>query len=78
MEHWGAMKDDMFSIRISSIRVKVIVHTKIMIDGRRLCSELDFLWIKGMENALDGPFSTKSCALDMFLYISVIFTFQHL
>ncbi len=34
MEHWGAITDDMLSNRILGIRVEVIVHTKMMIDGR--------------------------------------------
>ncbi len=41
MEHWGTMTKDMLSCRILSIRVEVIVHIEMVIDGRRLCSELD-------------------------------------
>jgi hypothetical protein len=62
------MLDDMFNSRISGIKVAVIIYTKMMTDGRRLCNELDLLHIRGMKNALDGPFSTRSCALDKFFY----------
>jgi len=41
MERWGAMTKDMLSCCILGIRVEVIVHTEMVIDGRRLCSELD-------------------------------------
>jgi hypothetical protein len=68
MEHCGVMTNDMLNNRISGIRVEVIVHTKMVTDGRRLCNELDLLRIGGLENALDGPFGTKPCALYMFLY----------
>jgi hypothetical protein len=40
----------------------------MVIDGRRLCSELDLFQIGGLERALGGPFDTISCALDRFLY----------
>jgi len=68
MERWGAMTEDVLSIRISGIRVEVTVHTEMVIDGRRLCSELDLFRIGGLESALGGPFDTISCALDKFLY----------
>ncbi len=41
MERWGAMTEDVLSSRISGIKVKVTVHTEMVIDGRRLCNELD-------------------------------------
>ncbi len=41
MEHWGAMAKNVLSNRISGIRFEVTVHTKMVIDGRRLCNELD-------------------------------------
>jgi hypothetical protein len=68
MERWGTMTEDVLSSRISGIRVEVIVHTKMVIDGRRLCTELDLFQIGGLESALGGPFDTISCALDRFLY----------
>jgi hypothetical protein len=68
MECWGGLTDDMLSSRISGIRVQVTVHTEMVIDGRRLCSELDLFRIIGLESALGGPFGTISCALDRFLY----------
>jgi hypothetical protein len=68
MEHWGAMTEDVLSTRISGIRVEVTVHTEMVIDGRRLCSELDLFRIGGLESALGGPFGTVSGALDRFLY----------
>jgi hypothetical protein len=68
MERWGAMSEDVLSTRISGIRVEVTVHTEMVIDGRRLCSELDLFRIGGLESALGGPFGIVSGALDMFLY----------
>jgi hypothetical protein len=68
MERWGAMIEDVLSSRISGIRVEVTVHTEMVIDGRRLCSELDLFWIGGLESALGRPFATISCALDGFLH----------
>jgi hypothetical protein len=68
MEHWGAMTEDVLSSRISAIRVEVTVHTEMVVDGRRLYSELDLFRIGGLESALGGPFETISCALDRFLY----------
>jgi hypothetical protein len=68
MERWGAMTENVLSTRISGIRVEVTVHTKMVIDGQRLCSELDLFRIGGLESALGGPFDTISCALDRFLY----------
>ncbi|CAK9278385.1 unnamed protein product [Sphagnum jensenii] len=68
MECWGGLIDDMLNSRIVGIKVEVIVHTEMVIDGRRLCSELDLFQIGGLESALGGPFSTISCALDKFLY----------
>jgi hypothetical protein len=68
MECWGAMSEDVLSTRISGIRVEVTVHTEMVIDGRRLCSELDLFRIRGLESALGGPFGTISGALDRFLY----------
>jgi hypothetical protein len=68
MERWGAMAEDVLSTRILGIRVEVTVHTEMVIDGRRLCSELDLFRIGGLESALGGPFGTVSGALDMFLY----------
>jgi len=68
MERWGAMTKDVLSSRISGIRVEVTVHTEMVIDGRRLCNELDLFWIGGLESALGGPFDTISCALNRFLY----------
>jgi hypothetical protein len=68
MECWGGLTDDMLNSCILGIKVEVIVHTKMVIDGRRLCSELDLFQIGGLESALGGPFSTISCALDKFLY----------
>ncbi len=53
---------------ISDVRVEVIIHTKMVVDGHRLCSELDLFRIGGLESALGGPFNTISCALDRFLY----------
>jgi len=55
MEHWGAMTEDVLSSRISAIRVELTVHTKMVIDGRCLCSELDLFQIGGLERALGGP-----------------------
>jgi hypothetical protein len=68
MERWGAMLEDVLSTRISGIRVEVIVHTEMVIDGCRLCSELDLFRIGALESALGGPFGTVSGALDRFLY----------
>jgi hypothetical protein len=68
MERWGAMREDVLSSRISGIRVELTVHTEMVIDGRRLCSELDLFQIGGLERALGGPFDIISCALDRFLY----------
>jgi hypothetical protein len=34
MERWGVMTKDILSSRISGIRVEVIVHTEMVIDGR--------------------------------------------
>ncbi len=68
MQRWGAMTEDVLSSRISGIRVEVTVHTEMVIDGRRLCSELDLFRIGGLESALGGPFGTMSFALDRFLY----------
>jgi hypothetical protein len=58
----------MLSSRISGIRVEVIVHTEMVIDGCQLCSELDLFRIGGLESALGGPFGTTSFTLDRFLY----------
>jgi len=41
MERWGAMTKDVLNSRISGIRVEVIVHTEMVIDGRRFCNEFD-------------------------------------
>jgi hypothetical protein len=68
MERWGAMSEDVLSTRISGIRVEVTVHTEMVIDERRLCSELDLFRIGGLESALGGPFGILSGALDRFLY----------
>jgi hypothetical protein len=68
MERWGAMAEDVLSTRILGIRVEVIVHTEMVIDGRRLYSELDLFRIAGLESALGGPFGIVSGALDRFLY----------
>ncbi|KAH9569633.1 hypothetical protein CY35_02G000700, partial [Sphagnum magellanicum] len=59
---------DVLSSRISGIRVEVIIHIEMVIDGRRFCSELDLFRIGGLKSALGGPFATISCALDMFLH----------
>jgi hypothetical protein len=40
----------------------------MVIDGCRLCSELDLFRIGGLESALGGPFGTVLGALDRFLY----------
>ncbi len=45
---------DMLNSFISGIRVEVIVHTEMVINGRRLCSELDLFRIGGMESVLGG------------------------
>jgi hypothetical protein len=76
------MSEDVLSTRISGIRVEVTVHTKMVIDGRRLCSELDLFRIGGLESALGGPFGTVSGGLDRFLhrcrfYISAFATEIH-
>jgi len=68
MERWGAMTKDVLSSRISGIRVEVTIHIEMVIDGRRLCNELDLFQIERLESALGGPFDTISCALDRFLY----------
>jgi len=68
MERWGAMTKDILSSRISGIRVEVIIHTEMVIDGRRLCNELDLFRTGGLESALGGPFDIISRALDRFLY----------
>jgi len=68
MERWRAMTEDVLSSRISGIRVEVTVHIEMVIDGRRLCSELDLFRIEGLESALGRPFGIISCALDRFLY----------
>jgi len=68
MECWGGLTDDMLSSRISGIRVEVTIHTEMVIDGRRLCSELDLFRIGRLESVLGGPFGIISCALDRFLY----------
>jgi hypothetical protein len=68
MERWGAMTEDVLSSRISGIRVEVTVHTEMVIDGCRLCNELDLFRIGGLESALGGPLGTISRALDRFLY----------
>jgi len=62
------MTEDVLSSLIPGIRVKLTVHTEMVIDGRRLCSELDLFQIGGLEIALGGHFDTISCALDRFLY----------
>jgi hypothetical protein len=68
MERWGAMSNEVLSTRISGIRVEVAVHIEMVIDGRRLCNELDLFRIGGLESALGGPFGTILGALDRFLY----------
>ncbi len=68
MERWGAMSEDVLSTHILGIRVEVTVHTEMVIDGRRLCSELDLFRIGGLESALGGPFGIVLGALDRFLY----------
>jgi hypothetical protein len=68
VERWGATIDDMLNSRILGIRVKVTIHIEMVVDGRRLCSELDLFRIGGLESALSEPFGTISCALDRFLY----------
>jgi hypothetical protein len=55
MERWGAMIEDVLSSHISGIRVEVTLHIEMVIDGRRLCSELDLFQIGGLERALGGP-----------------------
>jgi hypothetical protein len=55
MEHWGAMTEDVLSSRISGIKVEVTLHTEMVINGRRLCSELDLFQIGGLKRALGGP-----------------------
>ncbi len=59
---------DMLSDRLSSIKAKIIIHIEMVFGGHRLCSSLDLFRIRGLENTLGGPLSTRSCALYMFLY----------
>jgi hypothetical protein len=68
MERWKSITHDMFSNRSSNIKVEIIVHTKMVINGCQLCKEFDLLWIGSLKNALGGPFGIRSCALDKFLY----------
>jgi hypothetical protein len=58
----------MFSNHSSNIRVEITIHTKMVINGCQLCSELDLLWIGSLKNALGGSFGIRSCARDKFLY----------
>ncbi len=68
MERWKLITYDMLSNHFSNIKVEITVHTKMVINGRQLCSELDLLSIGSLKNALGGPFGIRSCALDKFLY----------
>jgi hypothetical protein len=56
MERWKLITYDMFSNRSSNIRVEITLHTKMVINGHRFCSELDLLWIRSLKNILGGPF----------------------
>jgi len=60
MERWKSITYDMFSNCSSNIRVDITVHTKMVINGHRLCSELDLLWIRSLKNILSGPFGHVS------------------
>jgi hypothetical protein len=62
------MTDDMFNNHMSNIKVTIIIHTKMVIDGHSFYSKLNLLWIICFKNALRRPFGTKSCALRSFLY----------
>jgi len=48
MECWEAMTKDVLSSCISGIKVEVTVHTEMVIDGHRFCSELDLFRIRGL------------------------------
>jgi hypothetical protein len=62
------MTDDMFSNHLSSIKVMIIIHTKMMIDECQLYNELDLLRIVGLKYTLGKFVGTRSCALHRFLY----------
>jgi hypothetical protein len=68
MECWKLITYDMFSNRSSNIRVDITIHTKMVINGHQLCSELDLLRIGNLKNTLGEPFGIRSCAMDKFLY----------
>jgi hypothetical protein len=68
MERCGTMTVYMPSSRLSSIRVEIIVHIKIVINGCQFYIELDFLRIRGLEIALGELFNIRSCAMGRFLY----------
>jgi hypothetical protein len=74
MERWGAIIEDVLNSRISGIRVEIIVHTEMVIDERRLCSELDLFRIGGLKTALGGPFGPIMCIRQVFVLVS----FPHL
>jgi hypothetical protein len=50
--------------RLGGLRLEVIVRTDKVIDGRRLCSELDHLHISGVERATGGDFEGGSVSFD--------------
>lgn len=61
------MSNDMRMARLLGTTLEVTVHTKRVNDGRRICSGLDLLTIKGIERALGGNFKVKQATMDIFL-----------
>jgi hypothetical protein len=76
IKHWETMTNNMFS-QLLYIKVEIIIHTHMVINGCRLYIELNLLWTGGLENAwvsllvLGHMFWTK-------IYISITSTYQHL
>lgn len=62
------MINDMFSNHLSSIKVMITIHTKMMIDERQLYNELDLLRIGSLKYTLGKFVGTRSCALHRILY----------
>lgn len=64
---WQAMSEDRRKDRLLGIRVEITIIADKVIDGRQVCSELNFFQIEGLEDFFGGAFDLHTLSIDEFL-----------
>nr|PNR33666.1 hypothetical protein PHYPA_023482 [Physcomitrium patens] len=66
---WEGMSEDISRNYLLGMRLELSVRTEKIIDGRKLCSNLDLFEYSGIERAIRGHFDIREGSLQRFFQI---------